>query len=182
MEAKNKKILIGAVVVLAIVVGVYLYKKKTEKPKTNTEPKSTEVKSDTDTGVTTKEGVTPTTDSTPINAVKKTTPSVDILAEVMKNTLGKGSLKKTPKGVDYVELIMNDPLKKPFTWKFFNNQKFEVYDGKNVLTFRGSFRDGGLRQIIGTDNYENGTANIVGMTINGKSITDVANNMFTLKK
>jgi hypothetical protein len=178
MEAKNKKIVIGVVVVLAIVVGVYLYKKKKNKPKTNTESKGTEIKSDADVNQTTK-----SVDEKIVESPKpaKQDNSENILNEVMKNSLGKGKLKTNDKKVNYVEVVINDPLKKPYTWNFYPTQKFEVFNDKKLLTFRGSFRNGGLRQIIGTDNYEFGTANLTGITITGKNLDEIALRMFTLK-
>ena len=180
MEAKKKKIVIGVVVVLAIVVGLYLYKKKKDKPKTstNTQSKETEIKADSE--------VSKPTESVDETTLKSSTPakednSENVLNEVIKNSLGKGKLKTNDKKVKYVEVVINDPLKKPYTWKFFPTQKFEVFNDKNLLVFRGSFRNGGLRQIIGTDNYEFGTANLTGITITGKNLDEIALKMFTLK-
>ena len=184
MEAKKKKIVIGVVVVLAIVVGLYLYKKKKDKSKpkpntnTNTESKETEIKADAE--------VSQPTKSVDETTLKSSTPakennSENILNEVIKNSLGKGKLKTNDKKVKYVEVVINDPLKKTYTWKFFPTQKFEVFNDKNLLVFRGSFRNGGLRQIIGTDNYEFGTANLTGITITGKNLDEIALKMFTLK-
>jgi len=178
----KKKIIIGVLIGVVIIGGIYLYRKNKKKSNSKTSG-DTEKNIDESTEATQPTESTQPTSKVADKSVSESTTksSDDILKEVLKNTLGKGKMKKTVKGVDYVELVINDPFKKPYTWKFYGNQKFEVFDAKNVLTFRGSYRNSALRLIIGADNYENGTTNLVGISITGKSIEEIANKMFTLK-
>jgi hypothetical protein len=176
LKKLNKKtIIIGSVIAILLIGGIVIYRRrKKKKDSENKQPETTKEVATTETKPTEE---TPTAK---VEAPKQKT-AEDILNGVLKNTLGKGSLKTNDKGVKFVELVINDPNKKPYTWKFFGNSKYEVFDNKNVLAFSGYFRNNGLRQVIQVDNYEFGTANLAGTTVTSNTLEEIAKRMFTLK-
>jgi hypothetical protein len=176
-KLNKKTIIIGSVIAVLLIGGIIIYRRR--KKKKQVENKQPETTKEVETTEKPKEPVKETA------TAKKEAPIVadseDTLKLVLKNTLGKGSLKTNDKGVKYVELVINDPNKKPYTWKFFGNRTYEARDSNNVITFSGSFSNGGLTQQIKKDTYAFGTSNLVGLTLNSDTLEGLAKKMFTLK-
>ena len=177
-KLNKKTIIIGSVIAVLIIGGIIIYRRR--KKNKVAETKEAETSKDKEETKPSEPNVIQESSPT-AKKEEKTLTEEDILNGVLKNTLGKGSIKKNDKGVRFVELVITDPNKKKYTWKFYGSRKFEVFDDKNVIAFSGYFRNDGLRQVIQVDNYAFGTANLVGTSISSNTLEEIAKRMFTLK-